>query len=215
MMKTMYIYSLSDPVTEEVKYVGKTVDPLNRFWGHIHEAKRRKKGKNEKKAEWIRELLSNGLRPKLNIIEEIPTEIWEEKEIYWIAEFIKKGHNLLNVTKGGKCGVISQKCREALSHCTTRGHKKGEFHHTEETKIKIRAKRALQVMTFKHKESISKTSPYNIKIKEITENNEEIIWNSITDAAKFHKVATGTILCYLRNTFKTQKIKSKFYHLNT
>ena len=42
-MKTVYIYALCNPDSEEIRYVGKTVDPFYRLWGHIHEARASKK----------------------------------------------------------------------------------------------------------------------------------------------------------------------------
>lgn len=154
MMKTVYIYSLSDPNTNEIRYIGKTVDPFYRFWNHIHEARHNKRAKNEQKLEWIRGLLANGLRPILSIIEEIPTEIWEEREMYWIAKYKEEGSSLLNVTKGGRNGVVSKECRAALAKCKDRGRPKG-WHHTDEARAKIKAKRALQVITEEHRHNIS------------------------------------------------------------
>ncbi len=212
-MKTVYIYSLCDPTTKEVRYVGKTANPFNRFWGHIGEAKNKKKGKNKEKAEWIRSLLDLGIRPELNILEEVLTDEWEEKEIYWIDKCIQDGNNLLNITKGGKTGIISEKCREALSKCKNRGHKKGEFNHSEETKALIRKKRALQVITDEHRKNISKGSTRKIKIKEVTQSGEEIIWESLTDVAKQHNLSVPTICSYIKGRVKKQKTQSKFYYL--
>lgn len=212
-MKTVYIYSLSDPESEEIRYVGKTVDPFNRFWGHIHEAKNNIKGKNEDKAKWIKSLLEKGIRPKLDILEEVLTEVWEEKEKEWINKYEREGNNLLNKTKGGKTGIISENCKIALSKSKNRGRKKGTKH-SEETKEKIRAKRALQVITYKHRLNISNNSKIKVKIKEINFLNEEIIWDSISAAAKHYNVAFCIIKRYLEGKIKKNKLKTNFYYLN-
>jgi len=212
-MKTVYIYSLNDPTTKEVRYVGKTVNPFNRFWGHIGEAKNKKKGKNEKKAEWIRNLLDLGIRPELNILEEVLSDEWEEKEIYWINKFIQSKNNLLNITKGGKTGIISENCKKALEKCKSRGNKKG-FRHTEKSKQLIKEKRALQIITDEHRLNISKNSTLKKQIKEIDEFGNTIIWESMTILAKNYNTTVPTIIRYIKGLTKKQKIKSKFYYLN-
>ena len=212
-MKTVYIYALCNPDSEEIRYVGKSVDPFYRLWGHIHEARASKKVKNQQKSEWIKNLLLQGEKPKLKILEEVLTEEWEQKEIYWIDKCINEGHKLLNITKGGKTGIVSDKCRKALSNCKTRDQKKG-FKHSEETKRIIKEKRALQVITTEHKLNISKGSINKIRIKEVTFLGEEIIWESLSEVARNYKVSVPTIINYLKSKVKKQKIQSKFYQLN-
>ena len=42
-MKEVYIYSLSDPITKEIKYIGKTVKPIkDRLNAHIRIIKKSK-----------------------------------------------------------------------------------------------------------------------------------------------------------------------------
>lgn len=151
-MKTTFIYALSDPDTNEIRYIGKANNIKYRLWSHLHEAKRDLR--NLRKCNWIKSLMSKGKRPIISVVEEVPFEHWVEREIYWIAEFKARGCNLINMTDGGECGVISENCKLALSK-VKRGHTAGTFKHSEETKAIIKAKRALQVITEEHKQKTS------------------------------------------------------------
>jgi predicted GIY-YIG superfamily endonuclease len=210
-MKTTFIYSLSDPDTNEVRYIGKANNLKYRLWAHIHEAKHNLR--NQHKCNWIKTLLDKDKKPVIDIIEEVSMDDWQAREIYWISQFTAWGFNLINKTKGGECGVISENCKKALSECKNRGHKKGEFNHSEETKALIREKRALQVITDEHRKNISKGSTRKIKIKEVTQSGEEIIWESLTDVAKQYNLSVPTICSYIKGRVKKQKTQSKFYYL--
>jgi hypothetical protein len=209
-MKTTFIYSLSDPLTKEVKYIGKSIDPVFRFFSHLHESKNKKLERNENKCIWIKTLLDQGLRPKLLILEEILYKEGNKREIFWIKFFKEKGNILLNMTEGGNTSVISENCKKALALCKNRGQKKG-FKHSEETKKIIKEKRKLQVITSEHKLNISKTMSNKRVFKEITEFGEIIMWDNLVDLAKHHKLSCHTIMRYIKGKIKKQKTKSKFY----
>lgn len=61
-----YIYGLIDPVSDEIKYIGKTVNPKVRLWQHFTDSK--KPGRCNKKEAWVRSLLNQGLKPKIIIL---------------------------------------------------------------------------------------------------------------------------------------------------
>jgi len=81
------IYVLKNPETNEIKYVGRSVNPDGRYRVHIHLALR-SKHKNKKDA-WICSLLKQNLKPKMEIIEEVTNERVIEREKYWIEELRK------------------------------------------------------------------------------------------------------------------------------
>lgn len=108
-MKT-YIYTLSCPITKEVRYVGKTTNIKRRQYQHFNK-KIAKSIANRHLGSWILNLLNDNKKPIFTIIEEV-YENWSEREIYWITQY----DNLCNLTKGG------EGCRKSCS---------------EETKIKI------------------------------------------------------------------------------
>lgn len=145
----VFIYSLRDPITNEIKYVGRTRNPVYRHNLHI-----KNKENNPNKKKWIGDLLSKEVEPIMELLEIVPESeatFWEK---YWISQCKTWGFNLLNLTHGGVEKYIHENVRIALKNCKNRGNKKG-FRHTEETKQKIREKRALQVITEEHKRNIS------------------------------------------------------------
>lgn len=168
-MKNVFIYSLSDPNTLEIRYIGKANDLKYRFWAHLHEAKNDLR--NQHKCNWIKKLLKEGKKPIIDVIEEVSFENWEECEKFWITQIKAWGFNLLNKTEGGECGVISQNCKVALANSKKRGHIKGQFKHSEETKAKIREKRALQKITEEQK---IKTSQSLKGVKKTDEHRKKI-----------------------------------------
>ena len=96
------IYTLSDPETLNVRYVGVTSHSLsNRLSGHIHDAKT----KFSHKCNWIKSLLAKGLKPLIQELESCTESEWEDLEIYWIEQFRQWNFHLVNADKGGK-GVI-------------------------------------------------------------------------------------------------------------
>ena len=94
-----YIYILTDPISNDVRYVGKSINPEVRARKHISEAKTGKT--NNHRINWIKSLLNQNLRPNMEIIDETDDE-WVLLEEYWISQFITWGFNLVNGTKGGE-----------------------------------------------------------------------------------------------------------------
>jgi predicted GIY-YIG superfamily endonuclease len=95
MRTTTFIYTLSCPISGDVRYVGKSNDPKGRFSEH-----RRMRGNNHLKNNWIKELLDQNLRPVLTTIDEILISEWKEKEKFYISKFTDLGCDLLNICGG-------------------------------------------------------------------------------------------------------------------
>lgn len=98
-----FIYGLCDPLTQQLRYIGKSNDPSVRNYEHT--SARFLKSKTHKN-HWIKSLQSKALRPELFIIEEVLRDGWQEDERFWIAYFKSIGANLTNSTAGGEgdCG---------------------------------------------------------------------------------------------------------------
>ena len=93
------IYGLVDPETDEIRYVGKTKQPLNkRLSQHIASQPKH----NTYKFNWIAKLKKNNLKPLIILIETCDPENWVEREKYWINEL----DNLTNLTQGGEDGLF-------------------------------------------------------------------------------------------------------------
>lgn len=91
-MKKFYIYKLTDPISKEVRYIGKTNNIAIRFSSHIND-----KSKSHKSS-WIKSLKNKSMLPLIEIIEEFDCE----KECYLKEiEYISKYDNLTNHHLGG------------------------------------------------------------------------------------------------------------------
>lgn len=96
-----YIYTLSDPRTSKIRYVGKTHNLQSRFYGHFKDRRLTHKGC------WIRGLKAEGLRPEMEVIDMLSPddrEAWEAAERKWIETFKAMGFKLTNLTDGGVSG---------------------------------------------------------------------------------------------------------------
>ena len=138
-MKTIYIYSLSCPLSDEIRYIGKTNSIERRLRSHIDYAKN-KKVKKRPVSVWILELLKKGLKPNIKVLEETTENLSNEKEIFWIAEFKEKKSNLCNITNGGNTGfAYSDELKEIRRKARLGTNQK------EETKILIKQKLSRKV----------------------------------------------------------------------
>lgn len=90
-MKTVYFYTLKCPITNDVKYVGRSVNPDGRYRQHIHSGKC--EGHKDKKGAWIKSLLDKDLKPIMEIIDKLENykdiEEVKRKEEFLILEFRK------------------------------------------------------------------------------------------------------------------------------
>lgn len=121
-----YIYILKCPKTSIVKYVGKTIHISNRLRKHLNDQRQNKRGN------WIKGLISQGLKPILEVIDQVaPMEDWEERERHWIQYFRDKGEAFCNQTDGGESGSqqgvpISESHKRAISAANT-GRKRSDL----------------------------------------------------------------------------------------
>jgi hypothetical protein len=93
------IYSLNDPITNEPKYIGKTINELNfRLRKHIETSLRYKKSIKDC---WIVSLDKKNSKPIIELIDVIPNDKWEFWEKYYISLYKSWGFILKNGTLGG------------------------------------------------------------------------------------------------------------------
>lgn len=97
-MIAVFIYALVCPVTGRIRYIGMSGNPDNRIKKHLREARVQK----NHRADWIRSLLAQGLKPELEILAQVPELDWQRWEIDYIAAFRSMGFDLVNGTDGGE-----------------------------------------------------------------------------------------------------------------
>ena len=102
----MFIYALVCPITEVIRYVGKSNNPKRRVRNHIRELKLvEKTGQYNHRQSWLKSLKDNGLNPVLVVLESVTEENWQEREMYWISFYLNLGCKLTNSTSGGDGGL--------------------------------------------------------------------------------------------------------------
>lgn len=103
------IYTLTDPRTETVRYVGMSTYAQRRHKEHIANS-------SGLKDKWIQELKYVGILPTLAVIDEAETvEEARVLETFWIRYFQKRGIVLLNVIQGSLAPEDYEWCLDRLS----------------------------------------------------------------------------------------------------
>lgn len=134
------VYVLSDPETDEVRYVGKTEYGLKmRLAGHLRKSKLQI---SNHRTAWIKSILARGLKPVIEPLEEFesPDGVYEAEQ-FWVEQFRALGFRLVNATDGGPGStgrIMSEETRRKISigRIGIAAPNKG-IPHTEETKRKI------------------------------------------------------------------------------
>jgi hypothetical protein len=96
----VYIYAMRCPFTDDIRYVGKSINPKRRYREHLQKAK--SAGRKWPVASWIAALLAKNEFPLMTILNEVGEQEWEDEERYWIAKFRAEKCRLLNLTDGGE-----------------------------------------------------------------------------------------------------------------
>lgn len=113
-INNVIIYTLSDPDTLEIKYIGKTSKSIEkRLQGHIDDAKYRKK--LNKRLSWVKSLIKKGKTPIIEQLDIVNEKYANSAEIYWISQFKTWGFTLKNDTEGGDGIFMSKEIREKIS----------------------------------------------------------------------------------------------------
>lgn len=132
-MNEIYIYKLIDPITQHIRYVGKTLNLKQRLRNHIKRCKINK----YHSAVWINSLFNKGLEPIIEIIEICNESNWTEREKYWIS-FYKNIYDLTNILDGGDGGATYGRLGKPWTNQQRKNNRKARFQvpvcHTPEGK---------------------------------------------------------------------------------
>ncbi len=161
--RPIFIYGLKCPLFNKIRYVGKSVNPIQRFKNHInYEIKT-----DTHKARWLNKLIRLNMRPELVIIEETTRQLWEEREKFWIAFY---RNDLTNESIGGD------------------GRQAG-WKHKEESIAKIiialkcRSKE-IRINAAKKTSAKLKGRKYSEQLKKKLSKSHKIFWNKLDPAGR-------------------------------
>lgn len=130
--RPVYIYALLCPTTDELRYVGKTVDLTSRYNTHCNDKTNTYRGK------WIRSLKMHGHKPVMIVLEQSDSDNWIEAESFYIQYFKSIGCRLTNLTNGGE-GLTGYVHSAETKHKISKAHK-GKVLSTQ-TRLKMSAAR--------------------------------------------------------------------------
>jgi hypothetical protein len=98
-IKRNFVYGLVDPRNDQVRYIGKTEEGYSRLSEHL---KPRSLAKDTRKDRWLKQLISLGLKPIFNVLEEFDNpDVLFEAEEFWEDYYRFLGANLTNSVKCG------------------------------------------------------------------------------------------------------------------
>jgi group I intron endonuclease len=144
-MNYVKIYALVEPITLQVKYIGKTRQDLKkRLTAHLCESR----NSNTKKNTWLKSLKKKGLKPKIEELDFVLESEWEFWEKYWISQFRTWGFELKNTDDGGKGQssefmkknnpMFKKECRDKMAKSLLGNQFAKGYKHSEETRRKVK-----------------------------------------------------------------------------
>jgi predicted GIY-YIG superfamily endonuclease len=100
MNKPVTIYALLEPTSNEIRYIGQSIDPDTRLKSHVQTSFTG----TTKRDRWIRSLLVNGKHPMLQVISVVSPEEANEAEVRAIKQAKSEGAKLVNGTESANGG---------------------------------------------------------------------------------------------------------------
>lgn len=165
---TVYIYCLVDPRSNEIRYVGKTVNLRSRFYSHCHDG-----CSNIHKRNWFKALRKAKLEPLMDVLETIENSNdrdWQDVEVFWISYLRFIGCRLLNVDNGGRGGV--KRSPETVAKMSA--SLKGKSFHTPESRAKISAWLRNRVLSEEARGKISKANSGKVRSSAVREHLRDV-----------------------------------------
>lgn len=188
---SMYtIYTLADPITNEIRYVGLTCKTLAaRQSRHLTDA--RNLSKKNHRTHWLRSLLKQQLKPVIETLDEASSyDELIKLEMYWISQLKAWNFKLTNETAGGEGSI---------------GYK-----HTPQALLKIRAankKRQIKpkkIVMSKEQMYSTLSDIQSIPIRQYDLHGKLIkVWKSSLLAATYYNVVPSSIRHALKDPTRT------------
>lgn len=197
----VYIYGLVDPRTNQIRYVGKSINPNVRLRKHISERHKHDSYKDR----WVRKLYNDGFKLELLIVDVVDKTEWQFWEMFYISYFKSLGFRLTNGTKGGdqppstKGRKHSKKSREKMSK-TKKGKpipwlnnggersKKHRENLSESLKGRVSPNKG-KTYSDDYKKKLSEASTIKKRVKQLDLDGNLIkIWSSVNEVEKTLKI---------------------------
>lgn len=213
MNRTGIIYALQDPISFEIRYIGKTIEGKVRYHRHMKPSVYNFSSSHVYC--WIRSLVNRSYKPLWLVLQQfdnVSNEELNNAEIYWISYFKNLNCNLCNHTDGGD-GMFGYKMKEETKE-KLRNLNIGKKQSVETLKLrsmKLKGqKRSLESKLRLSQSKIGSKNPMfgkssSLKKKVITECG--LSFNSLTEASKHFNV---TISAIKQSCRKNTKVKGLY-----
>jgi group I intron endonuclease len=232
-MKKIFIYGLVDVITNELKYVGKSINPESRYRKHLQDSYK----KISYKDNWIHSLLLRNAKPDLIIIDEVNHNNWIFWEKHYISYYKFIGCKLTNISEGGEnppSAAGRKWTTEQLKRISesNKGKKRSEetkknislakkgkpIPHLNNGKERSQSHRKNLSLSLKgrtspnkgktfsneYRKKLSDSSKSKKSVIQMTKNDEIIkIWDSISEAQKELNIRHISDCCSNNNTYKS------------
>ncbi len=193
-MVTTNIYILIDPITNKVRYVGKANNISQRYRAHLNRARKHQIHKKN----WIESLKREGLKPIIEVIDEVPINEWIFWETYWISQFKAWGFDLINYTNGGDGCTFGNQTSFKKGHTVWLGK-----NHSDETKKLIGENNVFKGKPSNNRRKVNQLDINGVFIK---------TWDCVLDAEKETDSQSSKIVCCCKGKRKSHnKFKWEYY----
>jgi group I intron endonuclease len=215
-MKKVFIYGLIDPISNQIRYIGKTNDIKRRLKRHINERFLHDSHKDR----WIRKLIDSGNYPEIELIEVVPFENWIFWEKFYISYFKYIGGNLTNGTNGGDEPPSSKGRKHTLESrlkmsntkkgkpipWLNKGTKRSDEHRnnlSKSCKGRVSPNKG-KIFNEEYRKKLSDSSTSKRKVKQLHADGSMIkIWESIAAAQKALQIRHISEVCKGNTSYKT------------
>jgi len=155
------LYVLSDPCTNEIRYVGWTSKrPTDRLAGHLAQA--RSGNQDNHRCKWLRSLLSNGQHPVMRVAAWMEIADAPIAEIRYIAILRAAGTRLVNSTDGGE-GTLGRfhgaETRSRISAALI-GRRLSPEHRATISRIQAGRKKPPRTVEWRRKQSVAQSGKH-------------------------------------------------------
>jgi hypothetical protein len=151
-----YIYALTEPETEEIRYIGKADNLNKRYTEHLSYGKNAKNKTH--RASWLRHLMALGKQPDVLVLEECDSSDWQAHEREWIALGRLDGLDLVNGTVGGD-GVNGHRMTDAgkaIVSASKVGNNYAAGKRTDEQRLRMSQAAKGRKLSAEHRANVSK-----------------------------------------------------------
>ncbi len=209
MLNRYIVYALQDPISYEIRYIGKSCSGLRRPKRHFSECEL-KNDTNLYKVNWIRKLKKINKKPNILIIQELNNqEELCDAEFYWLSYFKQNGSPLTNlVYKKDSVIILDISTKKKLSLLSKKRWENVEFRKKHSALVKASQTQQVKEKMKLHSQKLAKDPKFlkfrgeqisKGRCKKILCITNNTIYNSSKEASKILNLSRSEICRALKD----------------